>query len=746
MSEKKTNTSSKVFKSSKNNNSQDPSTQPTQILPEDKMPVLTMHELANKKPSENNKFRPKSDFDRNRNFKNKPSNFKSTFEKPKDVILNEIIKSNSLVNDSSKIELKDNLNKKTNVDLDHSIKPDRTLQNLKSNLNNPNYKKKLLKINDIIDKEVKQEIQNNKIVNDVKADIDLQKPLFSKQQKNLDNNKANLNNPNYKKNLIKSNIVVNSIDLKANDLVESNLKESNLDFQNNKIDIVSQDDKDFKNKHEIPNLLNQPVVLQQNNLVEQKKEILLNLDQIYRPPYTLYFEPLLNFIKNKLYVEKNVKIVLGVSGGVDSVVMLDMMANLSLIYPFELHIAHFNHNLRGDEATHDKEYVKKLAEEYNLPFHASTGKVREYSEKNSVSIEEAARDLRYKFFERVVSTEKVEYLATAHTADDSVETFLINLFRGSGLTGLSGIPARRNFIKNIFVIRPLINFKKSDLIKYAKLRELRWREDSSNSESIYTRNKIRNTLIPFLEKEYNPNLVNILNRTSRLIQQADKYVVERVKENIDSVVFSSTENSINLKLPLLQTHNAFIQGEILQLLFEKHFGNTALTNSQIDSIIDLLNANTGTRINIYQNIFALKDREIIVIFKEKVVEKINKKIKTIGEYEFENFKLILSEINKNDIELDDNPLIEYLDYEFMPQFLNIRNWQKGDSFVPFGMNGRVKLSDYFINEKVSTLQKDNICVLDDGLDIIWVIGKRFSEKYKISKDTKKFLKAEVQFK
>ncbi|MCX6147847.1 MAG: tRNA lysidine(34) synthetase TilS, partial [Candidatus Kapabacteria bacterium] len=361
-------------------------------------------------------------------------------------------------------------------------------------------------------------------------------------------------------------------------------------------------------------------------------------------------------------------------------------------------------------------------------------------------IEEAARDLRYKFFERVVSTEKVEYLATAHTADDSVETFLINLFRGSGLTGLSGIPARRNFIKNIFVIRPLINFKKSDLIKYAKLRELRWREDSSNSESIYTRNKIRNTLIPFLEKEYNPNLVNILNRTSRLIQQADKYVVERVKENIDSVVFSSTENSINLKLPLLQTHNAFIQGEILQLLFEKHFSNTALTNSQIDSIIDLLNANTGTRINIYQNIFALKDRETIVIFKEKVVEKINKKIKTIGEYEFENFKLILSEINKNDIELDDNPLIEYLDYEFMPQFLNIRNWQKGDSFVPFGMNGRVKLSDYFINEKVSTLQKDNICVLDDGLDIIWVIGKRFSEKYKISKDTKKFLKAEVQFK
>ncbi|MCX6147848.1 MAG: hypothetical protein NTW25_11480, partial [Candidatus Kapabacteria bacterium] len=370
MSEKKTNTSSKVFKSSKNNNSQDPSTQPTQILPEDKMPVLTMHELANKKPIENKKFRAKTDFDRNRNFKNKPSNFKSTFEKPKDVISNELIKSNSLVNDSSKIELKDNLNKKTNVDLDHSIKPDRTLQNLKSNLNNPNYKKKLLKINDIIDIEVKQETQNNKIVNDVKADIDLQKPLFSKQQKNLDNNKANLNNPNYKKNLIKSNIVVNSFDLKANDVVESNLKESNLNIQNKKNDIIRQDEKDFKNKHEIPNLFKQPEVLQQNNLVEQKKEILLNLDQIYRPPYTLYFEPLLNFIKNKLYVEKNVKIVLGVSGGVDSVVMLDMMANLSLIYPFELHIAHFNHNLRGDEATHDKEYVKKLAEEYNLPFHA----------------------------------------------------------------------------------------------------------------------------------------------------------------------------------------------------------------------------------------------------------------------------------------------------------------------------------------------------------------------------------------
>ena len=158
--------------------------------------------------------------------------------------------------------------------------------------------------------------------------------------------------------------------------------------------------------------------------------------------------------------------------------------------------------------------LRRLCAEYNIPLYTANGRVKQYAEKNSVSIEMAARFLRYSFFERTTRNIKADYMATAHTADDSAETFIMNLLRGSGLTGLSGISSRRPFIKDVMLIRPLLTMKKADLIKYAKKRKLEWHEDETNSLMQYTRNKVRHELLPGLAKDYNPAIIDVINRSA----------------------------------------------------------------------------------------------------------------------------------------------------------------------------------------------------------------------------------------
>lgn len=487
------------------------------------------------------------------------------------------------------------------------------------------------------------------------------------------------------------------------------------------------------NKIEVKHLTNYTLPQSKALSIHQKKNKYLNE----------LLKKVENFLINEMLIDSSTKIIVAVSGGVDSVTLLDALAVFADKYKFQLFVAHFNHNLRAENSNRDAEFVKKLAKEYALPFHTANGKVKKFSEKNSISIETAARILRYNFFERISRSLNADFVATAHTANDSVETFFINLFRGSGLTGLCGIPLRRQFIKDVLLVRPLIDLKKNELIEYAKIRNLQWNEDETNSLLNFTRNKIRLDLIPKLENEFNPAIIDVINRTTKLLQGADRIIHQYVKRNLPLIVENVSNDSFAFNISIFQTFDKFIQGELIQTAFLKYFRQPPPNLSKIDRILQLVNSETGSMFEITKSISVAKDRNLLVFYRRKVFQEINLIINKVGSYKINGKTIILNEVPKKDVKISNNPNIEYLDFDLVPSVLYIRNWKSGDTFQPLGMENQVKVSDFLTNQKISFLERPNVLVLCSKNDIIWLIGKRINDKFKITENTKKILKLEI---
>jgi tRNA(Ile)-lysidine synthase len=492
---------------------------------------------------------------------------------------------------------------------------------------------------------------------------------------------------------------------------------------------------EIKTKKPIPDLILDYSIL-------NPKKLLTNT-QKNDPFLKSFYDKVEDFLKKELFIEKGFKILVAVSGGVDSIVLLDCLALLSNKLFFNVYVAHFNHKMRGESSEKDEKFVSGLAQDYNLQFYLASGNVKSFAEKNSISIEHAARQLRYNFFERTARNLNIDYVATAHTADDSAETFLINLIRGSGLTGLSGIPAKRQFVKNISIVRPLLGFHKNELFEYTKKRKLFWRQDESNALLNYTRNKIRLDLLPKLENEYNPSIIDTINRTSRLIYGADEIIKDIVKKNIPNLIIEASGDKFSMKISMLQTFSEFLQGEFIQHSWLKYFRLQPLSLAVIDRILNLFNSQTGAVCEINSQFFALKDRNTIIFSKKNIEEKFKQLVTVPCEINIGKQKIVFKEIEKKDLKYSSDPNIEYFDSKAFEGFVELRTWAEGDSFQPLGMNGDIKISDYLINEKISLIDKSKILVLTNKMEILWVVGKRISEKFKVKKSSKVIIKAEI---
>jgi tRNA(Ile)-lysidine synthase len=388
---------------------------------------------------------------------------------------------------------------------------------------------------------------------------------------------------------------------------------------------------------------------------------------------------------------KDKKLLIAISGGVDSVVLTHLLHELN----FDISLAHCNFQLREKESDLDEEFIGLLAQKTSNQIFTIKFDTEEFASKNKLSTQIAARELRYNWFQEVIKKHNFDYVLTAHHADDNLETFLINLTRGSGLDGFTGIPKI-----NGNIVRPLLTFSREEILAYAKINTINWREDASNATTKYIRNKIRHKVIPVL-KEINPNLLETFAKTLENLQES-KQIIEDKIANISSEVIKSKNNILKInidKINQLSNPKAYLY----QLLKDYNF-------TEWNDVYNLLSAQSGKHV-FSKTHRLLKDREYLLLSENLISNAIEQEKFLIDE----NQSKILHPIHLNfevvQQKSTENKRTIYVDKDLLKYPLIVRKWENGDYLYPLGMQGKKKLSKYFKDEKFSLLDKENTWLL-----------------------------------
>ena len=430
----------------------------------------------------------------------------------------------------------------------------------------------------------------------------------------------------------------------------------------------------------------------------------------------------LNHIKDNFPSLLVNKFIITVSGGVDSVTLVHLCLKLKLKFV----IAHCNFKLRGEESNDDESFVRDLAIKHNIKFYNKSFNTKKLSSNDNKSIQMVARELRYSWFEELSKELNVKHILTAHHLDDSLETFLINLSRGSGIDGLLGIPK-----VNDTVFRPLLIFKKNEILSYAKKNKISWREDSSNREQDYLRNQIRLEVLSKLT-EINPNLLENFSKSIDRLQQSKSIIKDKMNDFVKNVSFKKDEKRYFEINKIKKVSN--IDAYLYELLKKYNF-------TQWDDIRDLLDSQSGKQI-ISKTHKLLKDREHLILVKNSEIE--NKSLlisKSSKEVAISVGKIKVSIANKISKENSD---VIYLDSAKLDFPLRVRNVLSGDYFYPFGMNGKKKVSKYLKDKKISVFDKDKVLILETSKNkIVWVVGMRLDDRFSVTDNTKEITKIEL---
>lgn len=413
------------------------------------------------------------------------------------------------------------------------------------------------------------------------------------------------------------------------------------------------------------------------------------------------------------------KVLLAVSGGMDSMVLLKVLCELN----FDVVVAHMNYQLRGEESDLDEKLVSKVCEYLKIPCFVKRVRV---SEDESIQLE--ARRLRYTWFEQLAKEEKIDKIATAHHLNDSLETALLNLVKGTGIMGAAGIP-----LWNGQVVRPLLGVTKQEIEKYATDEGIEWREDASNKESKYQRNLIRNEVLPLLER-INPSVANTFKSTRERMIGVKQLVLEELQK-LRNQFFKVEDDSITIDLQWIQKSE-----KDLMLLSEllKEFG---VSYVQAKDIFEC--ELSGSQFETSTHLLFL-DRKKLIVKSLDQHETLEILIKSSGEYEWGNRTILVSEVKLEEVDTKFPSNVAFLDGSKINLPIQLRSWQLGDEFQPFGMKGRKKLSDFFIDEKVPVSVKKKIPIFAHANKIIWVGGIRIDDKYKVTSQTEKVLKIEIR--
>lgn len=418
-------------------------------------------------------------------------------------------------------------------------------------------------------------------------------------------------------------------------------------------------------------------------------------------------------------------LLLAVSGGIDSVVLLHLCHRIGL----NVAIAHCNFHLREEDSNLDQKFVEGLGTQLKVPFFVKEFDTQYYATEKKVSIQVAAREQRYQWFEEILKQKKYQYLLTAHHLDDSMETFFINFSRGTGIDGLLGIPEKTTYVR-----RPLLVFTREDIEQYASKNKLVWREDYTNAQTKYLRNKIRKNILPVF-KEINSHIDQSFQQTIAFLKDTNQMSEDASKMMFEKIVIKQGED---LLFPLKELNELSRPKAYLYKWLEP-YGFKAWND-----ISDLIKAETGKRI-LSENYCLSKDRGYLLLrLKSKIQEEVedfyylheNQTIK-------QPINLTTTNYERLKIEITADPLCAYLDRDKLQFPLSIRKPKKGDYFVPFGMKGTKRISKYVKDEKMSQIEKENIWLLCSGDTIVWIIGNRMDERFKVRNTTINVLKIKL---
>lgn len=416
------------------------------------------------------------------------------------------------------------------------------------------------------------------------------------------------------------------------------------------------------------------------------------------------------------------KILVGVSGGIDSMVLLHLLIHTGL----SVGVAHCNFSLRGEESDGDEQFVRYYCLMNGIQFHSIRFDTMEYAKENGFSIQVAARKLRYAYFDELCREHKYTRIAIAHNLNDSVETVLLNLSRGTGLKGLTGIKH-----VNGKVIRPLLFALRSEIEEYANAHNINYREDSSNATTKYKRNFIRHKVLPLLQN-LNPSVYQSIALTAANLSES-QVLVDRQLEQIRSTLVRGKGNSFLLSLSKLNDVPA------AQLFLVEFLADFGFTPSQAREAYNLIHSISGKFIE-SETHTVFHDREFLIVQPKIRTEDIDIEIYPETESIDEPLKMIFQTFDAIIINIEKDTKVANLDWQKLKFPLRIRHWRPGDRFIPLGMKGFKKVSDFLIDIKLPVADKQKVFVLTSGNDIVWVIGYRIDNRFRIDNETQRVYK------
>ena len=452
---------------------------------------------------------------------------------------------------------------------------------------------------------------------------------------------------------------------------------------------------------------------------------------------------LIEFIKVNKLIDYGDGIVVGLSGGPDSICLLYLLNSIRDEFKIDIVAVHINHMLRAEEADADELYCKDVCEQLGIEFFSRKININEYSMKNGISSETAGREVRYRYFDEVMKSKGFNKIATAHNANDQAETILMRLMRGTGIEGLCGIPVKRD---NVY-IRPILFMKREEVEEYCRVNNLMPRIDKSNLERVYSRNKVRLDILPYMKENFNSDVMEAINRMSELLRIDNNFIDNEVNKYYEE--FCTRENNIIvISKDVFKFHKAILYRVIRRAIKDVAGNNYNVELKNIEDVITLSEIGTGKIIYLPNDIIAVnvygdikikingyeikKEDSEKIILKEEVVHKVIE----FNDYIFE-FELI-ENIEKN--YYNKNSSTKYFDFDKINGNIVIRYRKNGDKIIPLGLRGTKKVKDVFINLKIPKEKRDFIPIIQFGEDIGWIIDVAISEKFKVTKETNKILK------